>query len=104
MKKTIIICSIILAVLICAGVAASAVFGVAAMRNSYDVRKEVLLLTDRVDDFIGKYGGEDVARENDVTIAGEYVIKSTESISDAYKSGKKLDGKLTRGLYYRGVE
>ena len=88
MKKTIIICSIILAVLICAGVAASVVFGVAAMRNSYDVRKKVLLLTDRVDDFIGKYGGEDVARENDVTIAGEYEIKSTESISDAYKSGK----------------
>ncbi len=88
MKKTIIICSIILAVLICAGVAASAVFGVAAMRNSYDVRKEVIFLSGRVDDFIGKYGGEDVAQENDVTIAEEYVIKSTENVSDAYKSGK----------------
>lgn len=30
---------------------------------------------------------EDVAQENDVTIGGEYVIKATTQISDAYKSG-----------------
>lgn len=30
---------------------------------------------------------EDVAQENDVTIGGEYVIKETTQISDAYKSG-----------------
>jgi hypothetical protein len=30
---------------------------------------------------------EDVAQENDVTIGGEYVIKATTEISDAYKSG-----------------
>lgn len=31
--------------------------------------------------------GGDAAKENDVVIADEYVIKSTEKISDAYKSG-----------------
>ncbi len=30
---------------------------------------------------------EDVAQENDVLIGGEYLIQSTEQISDAYKSG-----------------
>lgn len=30
---------------------------------------------------------EDVAQENDVTIGGEYVIRATTQISDAYKSG-----------------
>ena len=30
---------------------------------------------------------KDVAQENDVTIGGEYVIKATTQISDAYKSG-----------------
>lgn len=29
---------------------------------------------------------EDVAQENDVTVGGEYVIKATTQISDAYKS------------------
>lgn len=32
-------------------------------------------------------GDEDVAQEDDVTIAEDYVIKSTTQISDAYKSG-----------------
>lgn len=32
-------------------------------------------------------GDEDVAQENDVTIGGQYVIKDTTAISDAYKSG-----------------
>ena len=44
---------------------------------------------------IEKYQGlaEDVDKEDDVTIAGTYVIKSTLNISDAYKSGdtSKLD-------------
>ena len=44
---------------------------------------------------IEKYQGmsEDVDQEDDVTIAGTYVIKSTLNISDAYKSGdtSKLD-------------
>ena len=33
------------------------------------------------------YEGDDVAQENDVRIAEEYVIRSTEHISDAYLSG-----------------
>lgn len=37
-------------------------------------------------DFATGSGG-DIAQENDVTIAGSYVIKSTEKISNAYKSG-----------------
>lgn len=36
----------------------------------------------------GTYNTEDPAQENDVVIAGEYTIKSTENISDAYKTGK----------------
>lgn len=39
----------------------------------------------RLDAAIGS--GEDVAQENDVTIGGEYVIRATTNISDAYKSG-----------------
>lgn len=39
----------------------------------------------RLDAVLGE--SEDVAQENDVTIGGEYVIKDTTNISDAYKSG-----------------
>ncbi|MBE6742048.1 MAG: transglutaminase domain-containing protein [Ruminococcaceae bacterium] len=46
---------------------------------------------DAIDKFTGS--SEDVDQEDDVTIAGNYVIKSTLNISDAYKSGdtSKLD-------------
>lgn len=88
MKKTIIICSIILSALICAGFAASAALGAAAMKKSEAVRADVGDLRSAVNEFAARAGGMDVAQENGVTIAGEYVIKSTENISDAYKSGK----------------
>ena len=89
MKKTVIICSIILALLVCAGTVSSVFFGLAAMKKSDEVKKDVGGLAAKVDE-IAKNSGiwNDVAQENDVTIAGEYVIKSTENISDAYKSGK----------------
>jgi len=49
-------------------------------------------------DIISKSVTEDVAQENDVTIASEYEIKSTEHISDAYKNGS------TNGLSDRDKE
>lgn len=39
----------------------------------------------RLDAALGE--SEDLAQENDVTIGGEYVIRATTNISDAYKSG-----------------
>lgn len=40
-----------------------------------------------VSDALNLGGADAAAKENDVVIADEYVIKSTEKISDAYKSG-----------------
>lgn len=47
----------------------------------------VNLLGSGMIDFDLDFFTRDVARENDVTIAGEYRIRSTEQISDAYISG-----------------
>lgn len=43
----------------------------------------------KVSDALNLGGADAAAKENDVVIADEYVIKSTEKISDAYKSGSK---------------
>ncbi|MCR4840705.1 MAG: transglutaminase-like domain-containing protein [Lachnospiraceae bacterium] len=53
-----------------------------------------------LDLFGGLFGNRDVAQEDDVTIAGVYVIKSTKDISDAYISGddSALDDKQKETL------
>jgi hypothetical protein len=44
-------------------------------------------VTDRLGTYLATEFSEDVAQENDVTIGGEYVIKSTEEMTQAYKAG-----------------
>ena len=46
-----------------------------------------ILRVKALEDAAGDDYTEDVAQENDVTVGGEYVIKATTQISDAYKSG-----------------
>ena len=46
-----------------------------------------ILKVKALEESAGDSDTEDVAQENDVTIGGEYVIKATTQISDAYKSG-----------------
>lgn len=55
--------------------------------NAFSLYK-INALEQQLADVTGEYGyGEDPAQEDDVHIAGEYVIKSTLQISDAYRSG-----------------
>lgn len=46
-----------------------------------------ILKVKALEESAGDSDTEDVAQENDVTVGGEYVIKATTQISDAYKSG-----------------
>ena len=55
-----------------------------------------LVISDKLNDF---------SSVDFISLQFTYESKSEcADILNAYKSGKKLDGKLTRGLYYRGVE
>lgn len=60
--------------------AASLVFGV----NNTLAQKKII---EDVNEISKRYSNEDVASEDDVTIAGEFEIKSTRQISDAYIGG-----------------
>ncbi len=60
--------------------AVSLVFGV---NNNLGQKK----LSEDVKEMTERFSGEDIAREDDVKIAGEFEIKSTKQISDAYISG-----------------
>jgi hypothetical protein len=59
-------------------IVASTVMSVCSLTSMGKVKKSVESMTGST---------EDVNRENDVTIMGEYTIESTEKISDAYKKG-----------------
>lgn len=102
MKKSTAVIICIICLLALAASAASAAFGYAAMKNSSknpekaetpDNDKSVVLDQKTVDSInriaekLASMMGEDVAAEDDVTIGGQYVIRSTLAISDAYKSG-----------------
>ena len=76
-KKKKILLSCVAGVLV-AGVALSSVVSILTM-------KTVGKLNDTVSSYVNS--GDDVAQEDNVKIAGQYEIKSTLSISDAYKSG-----------------
>ena len=69
--------SIILVCLVSVSVAFGAV--------NYFSQKQIKADVDKLGEYYGE--PEDVAREDDVKIAGEYEIKSTKQISDAYISG-----------------
>ena len=72
--KLIVVVAVFLAVCIVASTAMS-VFSLASIGK---VKNEVASINGNT---------EDVNRENDVTIMGEYTVESTEKISDAYKKG-----------------
>lgn len=120
MKKVWITVGIVMAALILCGTAACAALGVMALSKIGglqtlvgDMQTQVGDMQARIDEM--NRTTEDTAQENDVTIAGEYVIKATTQISDAYKSGdrsalddrdketldmasKVLDGIITDGM------
>ena len=82
MKKTvIIIVGAVLAAVVCAGTVAGVILNVSAM-------DKIDALQTRIDESLKANEPAETA-ENDVTIAGEYVIRATTNISDAYKSGSK---------------
>ena len=117
MKKVWIIVGIALAALILCGTVACAVMGALALSKIGRLQADVGDTQSKVGDMQAQVSGvqaqvggvqaqvvdvqtridemnaktEDAAQENDVTIAGEYVIRATTQISDAYKSGDRKD-------------
>ncbi len=104
-KKTKLV-AVIIALLLTALLAGSLILNVAAIRRQGKTNDEIAslkeelnasnaALSERLDDIqnAGYYTddddepGEDNGQENDVRIAEDYVIRSTEHISDAYLSG-----------------
>lgn len=69
---------VVLAVFLAVCIVASTVMSVCSLASIGKVKNEVASMNGNT---------EDVNRENDVTIMGEYTIESTEKISDAYKKG-----------------
>lgn len=69
---------VVLAVFLAVCIVASTVMSVCSLASIGKVKNEVASINGNA---------EDVNRENDVTIMGEYTIESTEQISDAYKKG-----------------
>lgn len=69
---------VVLAVFLAVCIVASTAMSVCSLASIGKVKNEVASINGNT---------EDVNRENDVTIMGEYTIESTEKISDAYKKG-----------------
>lgn len=93
MKKTGIVCLILAIVLMIGGVATSIKF-------AYSSFNEMKNITAYIEEQKRLKAEEGITKENDVKIAGSYEIKSTEDISDAYKSGdtSKLNDKQKETL------
>lgn len=77
---------IILAVVLVIGIAASCTLGALAVHRISKQEAQVTALSDAL---AAKSGDEDehVTQEDDVAVAGDYFIRSTLPISDAYRSG-----------------
>ena len=69
---------VVLAVFLAVCIVASTVMSVCSLASIGKVKNEVASINGNT---------EDVNRENDVTIMGEYTVESTDKISDAYKKG-----------------
>lgn len=65
-------------------VTASIILSAVTLNTFMTKSAEVAAVSAEIDD---EDHDESTTKENDVTIGGEYVIRSTENISDAYKSG-----------------
>lgn len=93
MKKFGIVCLILSIILMIGGVGTSLMY-------AYSSFKEMKNITAYIDEQKKLKAEEGITKENDVKIADVYEIKSTEVISDAYKSGdtSNLDDKQKETL------
>ena len=76
---------IILSILLVLGTAASCTLGALALRQISAQEAGVSALTEKLAALTG--GEETVTQEDDVAVGGEYYIRSTLPVSEAYKSG-----------------
>lgn len=76
----------VLAVTLVAGMAASCVLSAAALSRMEGQEVQIARLSETLTNMINEELGR-VTQEDDVKVAGEYMILSTRPISDAYRSG-----------------
>ena len=76
----------VLAVILVAGMAASCVLSAAALSRMEGQEVQIARLSETLTNMINEELGR-VTQEDDVKVAGEYMILSTRPISDAYRSG-----------------
>lgn len=76
----------VLSLVLVAGVAASCTLGALALQHISQQDARMQELTDKLSTVVGS-NSDTVTQEDDVAVAGEYYIRSTLPISDAYKSG-----------------
>ena len=91
-NKAKIACLAIVSVLLIAGIGTSIYFALMSYKQMQEVSQYI--------EEVKEADKPEETRENDVKIAGSYEIKSTEAISDAYKSGdtSELDDKQKETL------
>ena len=85
-KKTRSLLPALVAAVLVLGIAASCTLSALALRRISEQGSEVTELAATLNGLLGS-GSDTVTQENDVAVAGEYWIRSTEPISDAYISG-----------------
>lgn len=76
----------VLSLVLVVGVAASCTLGALALQHISQQDARMQELTDKLGTVVGS-NSDTVTQEDDVAVAGEYYIRSTLPISDAYKSG-----------------
>ena len=77
---------VILALVLVAGIAASCTLGALAIQRISGQAEQITQLGETLSAVVGS-NSDTVTQEDDVAVAGEYYIRSTLPISDAYKSG-----------------
>lgn len=90
---------VILALVLVAGIAASCTLGALAIQRISGQAEQITQLGETLSAVVGS-NSDTVTQEDDVAVAGEYYIRSTLPISDAYKSGdtSALDSKQLETL------
>ncbi len=78
--------AVILAVVLTAGIAASCTLGALALSRMAGQEEQIAQLDQTVTSFLNM-NSDKVTQEDDVAVAGQYWIRSTLPISDAYRSG-----------------
>ena len=90
---------VILALVLVAGIDASCTLGALAIQRISGQAEQITQLGETLSAVVGS-NSDTVTQEDDVAVAGEYYIRSTLPISDAYKSGdtSALDSKQLETL------